>query len=187
MIDVRSIVYVWLMLGAGLAAGLASSQSLYKYRDADGRWVYTDRPPDSSVPAETLDLGPGQSMSPRIVIEQVRTADAAVLRAVNECACPVEFGVRILAAENVTIPGTGNYLQTVPPGTVSDLVVLPALGAAEPAIAYDWGFAIGEPNAAHRPERPYRVPFAVARSFLVTQAYPSTYTHADAASRHAID
>jgi murein DD-endopeptidase MepM/ murein hydrolase activator NlpD len=160
---------------------------MYKYRDADGQWVYTDRKPDTSVPTEELTLGPGEAMSPRIVIEQVRTSDASVLRAVNDCACPVEFGLKITAAENVSVPGNGVYSQTVPPRSALDLVVLPAIGVTEPSIAYDWGYVIGEPNAEHRPSRAYRVPFAVARSFLVSQAYPSTYTHGDPASRHAVD
>ena len=172
---------------AGFGASILHAQSMYKYRDADGRWVYTDRKPDASVATEELALGPGQAMSPRIVIEQLRTGEASVLRAVNDCACPVEFGLKITAAENVSVPGSGIYSQTVPPRSALDLVVLPAVGLAEPSIAYDWGYVIGAPNAEHQPPRAYRAPFAVARSFPVSQAYPSTYTHGDPSSRHAID
>jgi len=176
----------WLALAVLLPAA-AGAQAMYKYRDANGQWVYTDRKPDESVAIETLDLGSSESLSPRITIEQVRTTEAAVLRAINDCACPVEFGLRIVNAENVDVPGSGTYSQTVPARSFLDLVVLPAIGNAEPSIAFDWGYVIGEPNVKHAPARPYRVPFAVARSFPVSQAYPSTYTHVDPASRHAID
>jgi murein DD-endopeptidase MepM/ murein hydrolase activator NlpD len=39
----------------------------------------------------------------------------------------------------------------------------------------------------HRPDGPYRAPFALARQFRVTQAYPSHITHVDAASAYAVD
>jgi murein DD-endopeptidase MepM/ murein hydrolase activator NlpD len=39
----------------------------------------------------------------------------------------------------------------------------------------------------HQPEGPYRAPFALARRFKVTQAYPSHETHVDVASAYAVD
>ena len=35
-----------LLLAALLTCGLATAQTLYKYRGDDGEWIYSDRPPD---------------------------------------------------------------------------------------------------------------------------------------------
>ncbi len=37
----------------------ASAQSLYKYRDDNGNWVYTDRAPAGGEPVEVRSLKPG--------------------------------------------------------------------------------------------------------------------------------
>ena len=41
---------------SGVAAVPALAQSVYRYKDARGQWVYTDRPPASRRPPETLTL-----------------------------------------------------------------------------------------------------------------------------------
>ena len=43
------LVALVLLLAAG---GFASAQSLYKYRGADGEWIYSDRPPDADTLVE---------------------------------------------------------------------------------------------------------------------------------------
>jgi murein DD-endopeptidase MepM/ murein hydrolase activator NlpD len=179
-----TVILVALLVVLPAAAG---AQSMYRYRDADGHWVYTDRKPDASVATEELDVAPGRPQSLRIDVEQVTTAAGAVLRAINECVCTVEFGLKITQSQNVAVPGNGSFAITVPPDSVMDIVELAARGSGRPQLGYDWAYVIGDPAAEHRPERPYRVPFAVAASFPVTQAYPSTYTHGDPGSRYAID
>jgi Peptidase family M23/Domain of unknown function (DUF4124) len=179
-----------LVLGWALATGGhidAAAQGLYKYKDANGHWVYTDRKPATDTPVESLDLGPAGAVSPHIEVKQERSDDGTVLHAVNGCACPVEFGVRITRADNLIVPGNGTYILTVPPRSEDDLVELVGSQGGPPTLAYDWLYVFGEPGTEHRPDRPYRLPFAVSKSFEITQAYPSTYTHKDPASRYAID
>lgn len=62
-----------------------------------------------------------------------------------------------------------------------------AAAGGEPEIAYRYTWIAGEPGSEHRPERPYRAPFAIAASYPVSQAFPETVTHASADSRHAVD
>ncbi|MEO1574312.1 MAG: M23 family metallopeptidase, partial [Pseudomonadota bacterium] len=45
----------------------------------------------------------------------------------------------------------------------------------------------GDPEAQHRPARPYRAPYAVSSDYLITQAFPDKITHDSPGSRHAID
>jgi murein DD-endopeptidase MepM/ murein hydrolase activator NlpD len=45
----------------------------------------------------------------------------------------------------------------------------------------------GDPTAEHRPEQPYRLPYALSTSIRVSQAFPDVRTHNDPASQHAVD
>lgn len=170
-----------LTLLAVVAAAPALAQQVYRYKDDSGRWVYTDRPPVSRVPAETVSVSTGAS-SPRMVVEPRNSAGGIAFVAVNECGCPVEFGVKATGADGREQGGRG----VVEPRSEKVLLEIPAPPGAG-RVRFDYGYVIGEPGATHAPPGPYRAPFAAARSFLVTQAPPDAVTHTDAGSRHAID
>ena len=47
---------LWLALSCLMIAASVAAQGLYKYRDADGNWVYTDRQPDAVQDYEQVPL-----------------------------------------------------------------------------------------------------------------------------------
>lgn len=161
-----------------LAAAPAAAE-VYRYKDADGRWVYADRP-DAARAAEPVHVDAGVA-APRIVVEPRSTPDGISIVAVNECRCSVEFGLRV---GKLGDPQT--VRATVGPRSEQLLLQLPPPEDKSP-IPFDFGYVIGEPGAEHAPKRPYRAPFANARSFIVSQAPPDRFTHRDPASRYAID
>lgn len=164
-----------------LAAQPSSAQPVYRYKDAQGQWVYTDRPPSSRRPAETLLLSTAVA-SPRILVEPRSGANGIELVAINECRCAVEFGVRTRGSDGSEHAGRA----VVAPRSERVLIEVPAPpGTGE--IRFDYGYVIGDPAASHAPPGPYRAPFAQAQSFTVTQAPPDQITHKDAGSRNAID
>jgi murein DD-endopeptidase MepM/ murein hydrolase activator NlpD len=167
---------------SGLVAMPVLAQSVYRYKDAQGEWVYTDRPPASRrQPPETLVLTTTVA-APRIVVEPRSGASGIELVAVNECRCPVEFGVKTRGSDGSAHAGRA----VVAPRTEQVLIEVPApAGTGE--IRFDYGYVIGDPAATHTPPGPYRAPFALAQSYTVTQALPDQVTHKDAGSRHAID
>jgi len=164
-----------------LAAVPSPAQPVYRYKDAQGQWVYTDRPPASRRPAETLTLSAAVA-SPRILVEPRSGANGIALVAVNECRCAVEFGVKTRSSDGSEHAGRA----VVAPRSEQVLIEVPAPpGTGE--IRFDYGYVIGDPAASHAPPGPYRAPFALAQSYTVTQAAPDQVTHKDAGSRHAID
>jgi murein DD-endopeptidase MepM/ murein hydrolase activator NlpD len=166
---------------SGLAAVPALAQSVYRYKDAQDQWVYTDRPPASRRPPETLTLSASVA-SPRILVEPRSGADGITLVAINECRCAVEFGVKTRGSDGSDHAGRA----VVAPRSEQVLIEVPAPpGTGE--IRFDYGYVIGDPAAIHTPPGPYRAPFALAQSYTVTQALPDQVTHQDAGSRHAID
>jgi murein DD-endopeptidase MepM/ murein hydrolase activator NlpD len=102
--------------------------------------------------------------------------------AVNECRCPVEFGIKVKGAD-----GHERVAKAVVPERSQQLLLEMPAPPGTGKIAFDYGYVIGEPGAVHAPKRPYRAPFAVAESFTVSQAPPTSITHTDPSSRNAID
>jgi murein DD-endopeptidase MepM/ murein hydrolase activator NlpD len=60
-------------------------------------------------------------------------------------------------------------------------------GDGAPRWRYSWKGVLGTPGAQHRPHEPYRAPFAIGSSFLITQAYPMRITHGTLDSLYAVD
>jgi len=169
-----------------LAAVNSDAQSAYKYRDDKGNWVYTDRKPEASVATEQLTLK-SEPVAPRIFIERVVSEQRAVLRAVNECLCTVEFGLQVLNPRNVVVSESGEIRAVLPPRSDKTLVEIKPTGLGAPNFKEDWMYVVGAPGTQHRPARPYRVPYSVGQAFRITQAYPTAITHVTPGSRYAID
>ena len=169
-----------LLFVAVLTIAQAMAAGAYRYKDENGRWVYTDRPPAANQSSEVVTL-PGRIATPRITVEAHSRAGNIALVAVNECPCPVEFGIKIQA------PDGEHAARKVVAARGRETLLELAAPAGNAELRYAYGYVIGDPEAVHAPDRPYRVPYAVAQSFLVSQAPPDAVTHADPGSRNAID
>jgi murein DD-endopeptidase MepM/ murein hydrolase activator NlpD len=170
----RLVLLMLLFLAQAVAAGA------YRYKDEQGNWVYTDRPPNTDM-ASPVAIVPPPIASPHMSVEAHGEAGNIVMVAVNECSCPVEFAIKVQAPD-----GEHSARKVISPrarGTLIEVKTPP--GDAQ--IGYEYGYVIGDPAAVHNPSQPYRVPFAVAQSFPVSQAPPDAVTHVDAGSRNAID
>jgi murein DD-endopeptidase MepM/ murein hydrolase activator NlpD len=165
----------------GLLACGAAVAAAYRYKDASGQWVYTDRPPPPGQASQSVALGGGSSAPLRMVVEPRSTDAGVALVAVNPCQCVVEFAVKARTPAGEKL-GRG----TVAPQ--SERVLLDVAAAdGQSDVRYEYGYVVGEPGAQHRPAQPYRAPFALAQRFQVTQAPPDTVTHVDPSSRNAVD
>jgi hypothetical protein len=170
-----------------LTVGTVFAQGLYKYRDADGSWVFTDRRPDAVRDYEQLPVA--DSVGAPVVRVSHRPADRHVeLIADNSCFCPAEVAVRLLEPANVAGLGDGMLRRVAPARRETVLAVLSPVDPKQPmAFGHEYRAVLGEPRVNHEPAEPYRAPFALAREFRVTQAYPVRLTHVDPASAHAVD
>lgn len=172
-----------------LAGGFAAAaDQLYKYQDDDGNWIFTDRPPEPGRRVETRDLVTG----PRAPVVHVRHGVAGRrirFTAENEFHAPVEVMLAFDDIAGLEYPPPDSELRwTVPPRESLTLLTLGIADTGEsPEVTYRHEYLIGSPDARHAPERPYRMPYALATAYPVTQAYPDTATHHTPDSRHAID
>lgn len=168
--------------GSGLA------QALYKYRGPDGEWAYTDRAPETEAPAEIRELMTGSRKAGVIVVDRL-VGRQIEFQATNEFFAPVELELALDTLENVDLPGPEQSMRWVlPPRSRSELLQLNVLDEiGVPSISYRFMYLYGDPEAEHVTDRPYRAPFAKARKFMVTQAYPVGITHNTADSYYAVD
>jgi murein DD-endopeptidase MepM/ murein hydrolase activator NlpD len=158
------------------ASAPACAQGLYRYQDADGRWHFSDRPPpdDRAAVAEPLPVG---DKPPGVDLEPV--ADPAGIRVSNRYHMPIQIVLR-----TSTDGDTVGALERVI-GARATLIV--PLGDLSVGATIRHGYVLGDPEAAHRPEQPYRVPFSVASRFRISQGFGGGITHKDPSSHYAID
>jgi murein DD-endopeptidase MepM/ murein hydrolase activator NlpD len=172
-----------LLLCVALLQAVASpaAAEVYRYKDERGNWIYADRPPAAGRSAESLPVK-SEAVSPRIVVEPRSSNGAVDMVAVNECRCVVEFAIKVRGGD-----GQERIAKAVVPERSQQVLLAVPAAPGTGTMAFDYGYVIGRPDAVHAPHRPYRAPFALAQSFLVSQAPPLAITHRDAASRNAID
>ena len=79
-------------------------------------------------------------------------------------------------------------LHWVVPALDETRVVVPASDVTAAArFRFRYAYVLGDPQATHEPARAYRVPFAVAQSFRITQGFHGRATHTSPANTYAID
>ena len=184
----RRVVTAIVLLCAALVTMTVSAQTLYKYRGENGEWIYADRPPDDGNVDETRDLATGT----RKGSVDVSASDAGRnvrFVATNRYHIAIELRLRFTHFEGLQRPDEDDDLRWIIP-PASDEVILElakASGRTGPSIEYEYEYIAGDPRATHRPNGPYRVPFAVATNFPITQAYPDNVTHTTRDSMHAVD
>lgn len=168
-------------------ATTAVAQQMYRYQDEQGRWHFTDRPPADGRQAETRQLRSAAN-DRNVVIKQVGDAAEPLIHIVNRLHGPVE--VELSLAESINVSSHPELPRRLVVPGASEIRAL-SLRAAQPG--QPWRFQlqhramIGDPDANHRPPRPYAVPFRSAQSFPITQGFNGTFSHNTPASQYAVD
>jgi murein DD-endopeptidase MepM/ murein hydrolase activator NlpD len=169
-------------------AGTAFAQALYKYPSEDGSWIYSDRPPPDARDAEVRVL-PTAREPPTVTVRTSLAARSVRFTANNEFHVPVQVILALDALHNVALPSSDLTMRwVVAPRSRLTLLELAALeDNLVPDVEFRFLWIPGDPASEHAPQQPYRAPFAVARDFPVSQAYPMANTHNTPNSRYAVD
>lgn len=181
----RALICIAIMLLAGASA----AQSLYKYKDANGHWQFTDRPPaerDAATTVERDELASAQS-KPTVKLSRLVTADGVQIIASNTFHCPVQLVFELRDARNVVAEALQTQSTVLAPDSRTTVMDVAAEGPGESSFSVAFRYLPGDPEARHAPSEPYRLPFAVGNEVLITQAFPMQITHSNAASQHAVD
>lgn len=171
-----------------LLSGVCVADALYKYKGADGEWIFTDRPPDDGQQAEVLQLKrqlePGVFNVTHDVID-----DEIVFSASNSFHVPIEMELLFDDLAGVVPPPTGSSLRWVVPARSDvDLIGLQIRdGATSTRAKYRYAYLPGDPAAMHTHGIIYRAPYALGNEHHITQAFPETITHQGDDNRYAVD
>ncbi len=169
-----------------LLSPLLDAGEMYRYKDEQGNWVYSDRPPPGRNDVSSEEI---QASRPRptIGMTERRRIGEVDLVVINTFAVPYEVILQITKAENLN-HRTGDIIRHVVAATADEIVT--TVTAGQPgswSFAYQVRFVIGDPEARHRPTVPYRAPFSAASEYPISQAFPGQLSHFDAANRYAVD
>ncbi len=172
-----------------LLSGAVLGQSLYKYRGPDGEWVFTDRRPSEEAEIEVRALARGDP-DPRVNVAYEIEGEYINLYARNDYHAPVQLVLGLDELRGLERPSPDQSLRfVVPPRSTKEKLIGFRIQPTEesPLVAYRYLYLLGDPAAVHRPERPYRAPFAVAGAHRVSQAFPMAITHNTRDSAYAVD
>lgn len=161
------------------------AKSLYKYQDASGAWVFTDRPPAANTPVEVRPL-PVQELPIKVSIRNRGAADAPMLAAVNDYYGPLEVELSAETLENMRAEPPLPTRVVARARAETPVVTLKPIGPRW-RYAYRIRAVLGDPAAIHQPEQPYAPPFASGQRFLISQAFNGKFSHQHPQSRYAVD
>ena len=178
------LAVVALLLGAPGAR--LSAQSAVKYRDTEGHWIFTDQATSVIAAAgEPISMS-HEAAALHITVTRQETGALVRLVATNGCLCSITVRASVAESNLGGVAKDSVYEVTLEPGETRALLQAPG-GDAPRVLRYHWTAVLGSPQAVHQPPRPYRAPFALGASFMVSQAFPAHVTHTTADSRYAVD
>jgi Membrane proteins related to metalloendopeptidases len=175
------------VFAAVTAAMPARAQTMYRYKDANGVGVYTDRKPggEQEFQEERVER---RFEKPEVRLLQRAAANGVMLIAQNTYFGPVQLAFRVHPIENVSSDTKRSGLTVLPPRSDTELVFV-GKSAEQVDLRFDseFQFIPGQPGAEHRPTQPYRLPYALSSLIRVSQAYPVVRTHNDPQNQYAVD
>lgn len=178
----------WMGFCAALSTNVVA-QVLYRYQDENGTWVYADRAPDSQFEVEAVDLGIATTTA-EVRLASRETGIGTALLATNTFWSPVQIAFEVIDPVNVAA-ANGSSLRgnrILEPRSETHLIdLLPIVPTRATSFDMTLQYIPGRPGVEHAPQQPYRLPFALASRYEVSQAFPTLVTHGDASSRHAVD
>lgn len=165
-----------ILLSLCLFALLApAGAEIYRYKNEQGRWVFSDEKPDDDGYEEVQVRGKKTRKSEPGVTQR-RDGTEHVLSATNPWHLPAE-----LLVEDSGPPG-GSGRALVPADTTTD-IHRGTKRIDSPEVAW----VMGDPSAEHDDDAVYRFPVASWKSFEISQGFNGKFTHQKRPNRHAMD
>jgi murein DD-endopeptidase MepM/ murein hydrolase activator NlpD len=162
------------------------AKKLYKYKDEQGRWYYSDHPPETEQQVEVRQL----KVAAKRYIWLERTGDKQKPEyfVINKYQGPVEIEVVLNQTKNIySNPKLPNRF-IVQPGQSDTLFQIAAIDKLTSwRYALEYSYTIGSPLAIHDDHAIYSLPFAKGSQYPVSQAFGGKFSHTDRQNQYAVD
>ncbi len=170
-----------------LYAASVHAEKLYEYRDENGVMHYSNIAPTTAQPVKVRQIRVS-GVETRFHVANVGTEREPILKVTNEYGGPVEVGFFLLESSNLSTRPKMPLRIVVPAESDMEAVRMwPTEKNKGFSYKYNHRYIIGDPDAQHRPRRPYRPPFQAGNAFTISQAFHGTYSHNHPQSQYAID
>jgi len=162
------------------------AQTIYIWTDENGITHFTDRQPetDREVTIQKAIAEPEQALD----IRRTGPDEAPIWWFRNRLSGPLSVRVSLAEADNVVSEPELPAVFVLPPNAERELVTI---GPLDPRRSWRYRFqteaVLGSPEAVHRPEQPYRPPFAPGAEFSIGQAWGGPFSHTEPHAYHAVD
>lgn len=147
---------------------------IYKYKDTNGKWRFTDKKPKEPT-AETLTLKQTakKKIEPVFYVDKDKAQGKNHLVVRNPFHAPIQVELR-----SPQSPRKSNIIPAL-----GQKKLVSAAGAIEP-FTYKW--QLGDPNMAPGPQE-YQLPADHLGCYRITQAFDGKFSHQGDHSRYAVD
>lgn len=147
---------------------------VYKYKDANGNWIFSDKPSEKQQSFETLTYAKAKKPSSKIKLYYVKNSEGFTLHGKNTFYTPIEIGL--------TSPITLKQIRKVIPARGS--VALFHSDKKTGNINYRW--ALGDPSSI-ADNYQYHAPFASPKGHTISQAFNGKFSHTNDYNKYAVD
>jgi murein DD-endopeptidase MepM/ murein hydrolase activator NlpD len=147
---------------------------MYKYKDATGNWVFSDKPPEKEQSFEMLKYSQSKKPTSKIQLFNVKGENGYTLYVKNDFYTPVELGF--------TSPLSQELIRKVIPARAK-IAILTSKNKA-PNINYRW--ALGAPSQETEVYA-YHPPFFSPKGHLISQGFNGAFSHTNEYNKYAVD
>lgn len=166
----------------------AGASTVFKYRDDDGVWHYTDKRPGGGQQVEVLQLfGSAPEQQRTVFLEKRGTPLRPELYVVNQNFAPAEVRFEFTDTVNTRAPAVPERLLVPGKGELRIASLAPLDGTRPLRYDYRLRWQLGDPGAVPDGAHPYLPPIPSEGVFTVSQAFGGSYSHSGPGSLHAID
>jgi murein DD-endopeptidase MepM/ murein hydrolase activator NlpD len=180
----------WWMCGAwalALSVGATHASTIFKFRDADGVWHYSDKNPGRGHTVETLHLfGATPAQQRTVFVEKRGDPSRPQLVVVNRNHAPVEVQLTLRPIDNVRAVSVPTRVL-VPGRRERQIVALEPAQSGRP-LKYDYSlrWQLGDPD--NQPQDfAYQPPVPQRGSFPVSQGFNGATSHFREDNRYSLD
>ncbi|OAI12741.1 peptidase M23 [Methylomonas lenta] len=170
-----------------LVSTTATAKTLYKYKDDQGRWYFTDKPPVTQHKVETRLLKPAPKQ--RVRLEKTGSPSNLAFYLINQYPGPIEVAIDWEQPTNlVSIPELPKRF-VIEPGKSDTLFSISAIGqtTSSQTFTLQYQYVVGRPLPHYSRQTAYWPPLAPGSHFRVTQAFNGEFSHTDPQNRYAVD
>lgn len=170
----------------GFFSAPAQAKKLYKYKDDQGLWHYSDTPPQTDLPIEVRQLKAATKQY--IWLEKRGSKQSPKYYIINNHKAPVEIEFGLGDVNNAVSRPALPKRFIIPSGQSETLFRITAINQYKSwSYSLKYRYVLGSSLARHDTNAIYLPPFEKNNSIRISQAFSGQFSHIDKQNKYAVD